>query len=158
MNDKIPDEDFRQLTDYLKSVVLRALDDCEDKPIAIGVRLLVRDGHCHVLPPTWAPAKATDGTTGQEPVETSEPVVEVMEVGSKIVVTAELPGMSEEHVRTWQEGFTLVINALDGQRSYRRAVALPEIPLDMEAMSFRHGVLDISFGPKSGMEAGSLYG
>ncbi|HDS62563.1 MAG TPA: hypothetical protein ENN52_00205 [Methanofollis liminatans] len=155
MIDKIPDEDFRALTDYLKSMVLRALEDTEDKPVAIGVRLLVRDGHCHVLPPTWAPAHPIDG---EESGEISEPAVEVMEVGDRIVVTAELPGMSEEHVRTWQEGSTLIINALDGLRRYRRAVALPEVPLEVEATSFRNGVLDISFGLKSDMEAGDLYG
>jgi len=158
MNDKIPDEDFRQLTDYLKSAVLRALEDTEDKPVAIGVRLLVRDGRCHVLPPTWAPAKTSEGAADPAPEEIGEPVVEMMEVGGRIVVTAELPGMSEEHVRTWQEGSTLIINALNGRRHYRRAVALPEIPLDMEAVSFKNGILDISFGPKSGMETGDLYG
>jgi hypothetical protein len=82
MNDKIPDEDFRALTDYLKGMVLRALEDTDDKPVAIGVRLLVRDGHCHVLPPTWAPARPTDGAIDPEAVEHGEPVVEVMEIGA----------------------------------------------------------------------------
>ncbi|MDK2973833.1 MAG: GvpH [Methanofollis sp.] len=154
MSDKIPDEDFRQLTDYLKGMVLRALEDCEDKPIAIGVQLLVRDGHCLVLPPTWAPAKTDDV---QAWTETDEPAVEMIEVGGRVVVTVELPGMSEEDLLTRQDGSTLVIDARDDRRHYRLDVSLPETPLDMEAISFRHGVLEIVLGPESDTESRYLY-
>ncbi|TAJ45621.1 Hsp20/alpha crystallin family protein [Methanofollis fontis] len=152
MKKTIPDEDFQQLTEYIKGMVLDALNDNDDKPIAVGIRVLVREGHCHVLPPTWRPAQAEDGATGEEVPEEIEPRVEVTEAGKELIVTADLPGVSEEGIRVWQDGCTVHIVAEDGQRRYRRVVDLPPVTLDVEAMSYHNGVLDLVFSPRKRAE------
>jgi HSP20 family molecular chaperone IbpA len=153
MSQDIPEEDFRQLSDYIRQMVSRAQDEYENKPIAFGIYMMIRDGHCHVLPPTWSPMKAL---TGSEGTGADEPAVEVHQVGGETVVTAALPGVTADSVRVWQEDAALHIAAEDGEQRYYTTVALPSPALAVERMSFKHGVLEVVVGPSGMAEIGDI--
>lgn len=153
MSQDIPEEDFRQLGDYIRQMVSRAQDEYENKPVAFGIYMMIRDGHCHVLPPTWSPMKAL---TGSEGTEANEPAVEVHQIGGETVVTAALPGVTADGVRVWQEAAALHIAAEDGDQRYYTTVALPSPALAVERMSFKHGVLEVVVGPSGMAEIGDI--
>lgn len=153
MSQDIPEEDFRQLSNYIRQMVGRAQDEYKNKPVAFGLYMMIRDGHCHVLPPTWSPMKEL---TGEEGTAANEPAVEVHQVGGETVVTAALPGVAADGVRVWQEGATLHIAAEDGDRRYYTTVSLSSPALSVERMSFKHGVLEVVVGPPGMAEVGDF--
>ncbi|MBP2146882.1 HSP20 family molecular chaperone IbpA [Methanofollis sp. W23] len=144
---KIPEDDFEQLNEYIRRMVYRAMAEGDGRSIAFRVDLMIQEGRCHVLPPVWSPT----GERGVPEDDEDQPkcLVEVQETERQFLVTAELPGMREEEIRVWQEGSTLHIDAANGETQYRKQVELPRFDFQVDWMTFRHGILEVAFGPAS---------
>ena len=57
--------------------------------------------------------------------ETIEPVTDLFDEGDYLRIVAELPGMSEEKIRTELNNDTLVISAFEKGRKYQKTISLP---------------------------------
>ncbi|QYZ79272.1 Hsp20/alpha crystallin family protein [Methanofollis formosanus] len=145
MYSEIPDEDFQQLSEYIRRMVCRAMAEGDGRSIAFRVDLMIEEGRCHVLPPVWSPMGKRGMAEDDEGRD--EPWVEVQEAEEQFLVAAEIPGMREEEIRVWQEGSVLHIDAANGEQAYRKQVELPPSALQVEWMTYRNGVLEVAFGP-----------
>lgn len=67
----------------------------------------------------------TDRESGRAVVqEVREPVVDVFEEESHVLIVAEMPGISEEEVQIEVEGDLLIITAAHGEKQYRKEILL----------------------------------
>ncbi len=76
--------------------------------------------------------------------EVREPIVDVFDEADAILVVVELPGVSEDAVRTDVKGDILIVTAEEGQRKYSKEVLLPAV-VDPETLSsvYKNGVLEL---------------
>lgn len=85
--------------------------------------------------------------TGKGPVfeDVREPLVDVFDEADTVVVTAELPGVSEEEISLSVVGANLVLTTT-GRHRYAKDVALPE-GIDTASLerSHRNGILQVKF-------------
>ncbi|MCG6939863.1 MAG: Hsp20/alpha crystallin family protein [Thiohalocapsa sp.] len=89
-----------------------------------------------------------DETTGASTVhEVTEPMVDVFEEGGHVQVVAEMPGVGEDDVELELHGDVLSIQAVHGEKKYRKEVLLPK-SFDADAMSHscRNGILEVRLG------------
>ena len=76
--------------------------------------------------------------------EVREPVVDVFEEESHVLVVAEMPGISAADVRIEVEGDLLTVSAEHGDKKYRKEVLLPEsIPREKIQITCNNGVVEI---------------
>jgi HSP20 family protein len=76
--------------------------------------------------------------------EVREPVVDVFEEESHVLVVAEMPGISAADVRIEVEGDLLTVVAERGDKKYRKEVLLPEsIPKEKIQITCNNGVVEI---------------
>lgn len=95
-----------------------------------------------------------DDRTGQPVVhEVREPMVDVFEEESDILVIAEMPGVGAEDVHLELDGDILRITAEKGAKKYRKEVLLPDdCGAGVPSHTCRNGVLEIRVQRKSGKE------
>jgi len=75
--------------------------------------------------------------------EVHEPMVDVFDEGSEIVVTAELPGARENEITIEQRDAVLAIES-QGERRYAKEVVLPgAIDRSSVRKKYNNGVLEI---------------
>jgi HSP20 family protein len=85
--------------------------------------------------------------TAKGPVveEVREPIVDVFDEESRILVIAELPGVSEDNIKVEVTGDILNITASNGDRKYAREVLLPgRVKPETMKTIYRNGVLEIT--------------
>jgi HSP20 family protein len=86
--------------------------------------------------------------TNEGPVvsETREPLVDVFDEGSEIVVVAEVPGVREQDIHTELTGDVLALSATGEKRKYQKEILLPEV-VDSAAhqQSYQNGYLELRF-------------
>ena len=89
----------------------------------------------------------SDKQTGQPVVhEVREPMVDVFEEPDHVLIVAELPGISEEHLQLELRDDILVIAAEHGEKKYRKEVLLPAaFAAEKMSRSCRNGVLEVRF-------------
>jgi len=79
-------------------------------------------------------------------IEEREPLVDVFETDSEVVVVAEMPGVEKEKidVKVTEDGKTLIISASNEDRKYYKEVDLPAKvdPLSAKA-TYKNGVLEV---------------
>jgi len=79
-------------------------------------------------------------------IEEREPLVDVFETDSEVVVVAEMPGVEKEKidVKVTEDGKTLIISASNEDRKYYKEVDLPVKvdPLSAKA-TYKNGVLEV---------------
>ena len=82
-------------------------------------------------------------TEGAEVVDVREPLIDVFDEGSEIVIAAELPGAKEDAIDVDVQGDVLAIST-SGERRYAKEVLLPS-PVDAASMrrSFKNGLLEL---------------
>jgi HSP20 family protein len=75
--------------------------------------------------------------------EVREPLVDIFDEDSEIVITAELPGVLESEIRTSVEGDVVTIET-KGERHYAKEILLPEaVSAKSLRQSYNNGVLEI---------------
>jgi HSP20 family molecular chaperone IbpA len=102
-----------------------------DRPIIIGMQIIITPG---------APGPGREGT---------EPEIEVHTFGNRVTLVTELPGMSAEDVQVLFREDRVYIWAKDHQRHYRASARVPPAQEDTIGISFRNGVLEVSYSPLS---------
>ena len=80
----------------------------------------------------------------------SEPAVEVHRINDEVKVIAELPGITRESLHLTIDGNKLLIDADAGTRQYHTTTTLPPVDPDSMQVSFRNGVLEVTFGILAG--------
>ena len=85
--------------------------------------------------------------TTQGPVveEVREPIVDIFDEEERILVIAELPGVSEGQVKIEVAGDILNLTASDGDRKYAKEILLPsKVKPQPVKSSYRNGILEIT--------------
>lgn len=97
-----------------------------------------------------------DTASGPAVSDTREPLVDVLDEGSAVVVIAEMPGVDEKDIRTEVQGNVLRITAATGQRKYRKEVDLPAgVEPQGVVSSYRNGVLEVRLAKHGDGKAGN---
>jgi len=80
---------------------------------------------------------------GPEVVDVREPLIDVFDEGSEIVIAAELPGVKEDAIEVEIRGDVVALSS-SGERRYAKEVLLPSA-VDAASMrrSFKNGLLEL---------------
>jgi HSP20 family molecular chaperone IbpA len=130
MNETPHDEN--SLEDMIRKIMELSGDG---QPIVIGMKIII--GGC---PHGSNPLARGDGT---------EPEIEIQEVGDRIVLSTELPGISPEQIQVLFREDRVFIWAKDPDRHYRASREVPPAIKGSVEISFRHGVLEVSYLPSA---------
>jgi HSP20 family molecular chaperone IbpA len=104
----------------------------QNRPIIIGMQIIIPpSGGDHPLP-------RGDGT---------EPEIEVHTFGNRVTLITELPGMSPDNIQVLFREDRVYIWARDEERNYRASARVPPAAKETVEISFRHGVLEVSYTP-----------
>jgi len=81
--------------------------------------------------------------------EEREPIVDVFDEEKEVLILAEIPGVSEEKIKTQIKGDILTIEAKDSDRKYYKEVVLPKNsdPSTLKS-KYKNGVLEIKIEKK----------
>jgi HSP20 family molecular chaperone IbpA len=124
------DNDFTGIDELIRRIIAESQNQGNEKPILIGIKVVI------MQPPAGlAAAPETDHA----------PDVEIHRVGNEVKLITDLPGMSAENVQVLFRGTTVHIRACDGSRSFETSAEVPPADRDSVAISFRHGVLEVSY-------------
>jgi HSP20 family protein len=85
--------------------------------------------------------------TAKGPVveEVREPIVDVFDEADRILVIAELPGVSENKIKIEVAGDILNLSASDTERKYTKEILLPgKVKPDSVRTSYKNGILEIT--------------
>ena len=85
--------------------------------------------------------------TAKGPVveEVREPMVDVFDERDRILVIAELPGVSEDEIKIEVAGDILNLTASDSDRKYAREILLPgKVKADSVKTSYKNGILEVT--------------
>jgi len=79
--------------------------------------------------------------------ELQEPIVDVLDEGSALLVIAELPRLTDADIRVELKEARLVLSAVAGKRTYRKEIWLPSHPDPKKVRSsFHNGIVEIQVG------------
>jgi HSP20 family molecular chaperone IbpA len=130
MNETPHDE--KSLEDMIRQIMEMSGDG---RPIIIGMKIII--GGC----PNGANPLARGDAT--------EPAIELHSVGDRVVLSTELPGISPEQVQVLFREDRVFIWAKDPDRQYRASRKVPPATKGSIEISFRHGVLEVSYLPSA---------
>jgi HSP20 family protein len=84
-----------------------------------------------------------------------EPLVDVVDRGDSVTVTAEMPGVDKEHIDLEVQNTALVISVESDSRRYYKEIELPaEVDFDSARASYKNGILDIEFDKRENPKKG----
>jgi HSP20 family molecular chaperone IbpA len=106
------------------------------RPIVIGMKIII--GAC------------PDGANPISRGDATEPEIEIHPVGDRIVLSTELPGISPEQIQVLFREDRVYIWAKDPDRQYRASREVPPAIKGSVEISFRHGLLEVSYLPTHG--------
>ena len=76
--------------------------------------------------------------------EEREPIVDVFDEKDHILVIAELPGVSEEDIKTELKGDILNISTQDKEKKYKKEILLPSrVETDPISSIYKNGILEL---------------
>jgi HSP20 family molecular chaperone IbpA len=134
MSDKTNDA-TKRIEEMLRELMQQA-EEGDGHPIFIGMKIIVPPGSFPGIPPAGGPGSRGNST---------EPVIEVHRLGSHVTLVTELPGMSAENVQVLFRDNRVFIWAKDQERQYRTSAEVPPADKKTVEISFRHGVLEVSY-------------
>jgi|APHig6443717497_1056834.scaffolds.fasta_scaffold307278_1 hypothetical protein len=144
-----PDENFRNIGEIIRKMLEQAGMSDHPAPVIFNFRIYVNMPVCPAGQQNLAPSRS----------HTIEPEVEVQRVGNEVILATELPGVSPEDVKVMFSGSTVHIKAGDGDLKYQTTADVPPAEKDSVSVSFRHGVLEVTYreqfretGPSAGDE------
>ena len=86
-----------------------------------------------------------DTVKGPVVEEVREPIVDVFDEDGRILVIAELPGVSEDQIRVEVAGDILNLTASDSHRKYAKEILLPgKVKADCVKTAYKNGILEIT--------------
>ena len=134
-----PNDAFRKLQELLEQMIHDSIEQGNFMARPMGFTIVIRGTGPFPtgFPPGHAPPQENGGIL--------EPHVEVHEADGEVLVLAELPGISEEHVRLDLEPGGLRISATDGDRQFVGRAELPAVEHGSPVVSCRNGVLEVRF-------------
>ena len=127
--------DEKKLEELVRQIMEQSGDG---RPLIIGMKIVIAG------PPGGTPLLSRGDTT--------EPEIELHRIGDRVVLTTELPGMAPEQVQVLFREDRVFIWAKDPDRQYRASREVPPAIKGSAEITFRHGVLEVSYLPR---EAGS---
>jgi HSP20 family molecular chaperone IbpA len=130
-----PDDNFRNIGEIIRKMLEQAGMNEHPAPIIFNFRIFVNMPGCPAAKQNQAPARN----------DTIEPEVEVQRVGNEVILVTELPGVSPEDVKVMFSGSTVHIKAGDGNLKYHTTADVPPAEKDSVSVSFRHGVLEVTY-------------
>lgn len=96
----------------------------------------------------------SDGSMAERQFEEKDPMLDINETDSEVMVTMELPGFRKEGIELYLNGNSLVVKAKNEEREAEKVIPLPAA-VDEESIkaTYRNGVLDVSMKKsKTGMK------
>ena len=130
MNETPHDE--KSLEDVIRTIMELSGDG---RPVFIGMKIII--GGC---PGGVNPLLRGDAT---------EPEIEIHSVGDRVVLSTELPGLSPEQIQVLFREDRVFIWAKDPERQYRASREVPPATRGSVEISYRHGVLEVSYLPST---------
>jgi HSP20 family molecular chaperone IbpA len=103
------------------------------RPVVIGIKIII--------------GEAPDGANPIARGDATEPEIEIHPVGDHIVLSTELPGISPEQVQVLFREDRVYIWAKTPDRQYRASRKVPPATKGSVEISFRHGLLEVSYLP-----------
>jgi hypothetical protein len=134
-----PDDNFRNIGEIIRKMLEQAGMSEHQAPIIFNFRIFVNVPGCPNLPPQMI---------STSPVRPVEPEVEVQRVDGEVKLVTELPGISPEDVQVMFSGSKVHIRAGDGIRRYQTSAEVPPAQKDSVSVTFRHGVLEVTYQEK----------
>jgi len=131
-----PDENFRNIGEIIRKMLEQAGMSDHPAPVIFNFRI-------YVNMPVHPGAEQNQLFTARN--STIEPEVEVQRVGNEVILVTELPGVSPEDVKVMFSGSTVHIKAGDGDLKYHTTADVPPAEKDSVSVSFRHGVLEVTY-------------
>jgi HSP20 family molecular chaperone IbpA len=122
--------DEKTLEDVIRAIMEMAGNG---RPIMIAMKIIIGG-----LPEGANPLARGDAT---------EPEIEIYPVGDRIVLSTELPGIAPEQIQVLFKEDRVYIWAKDPDRRYRASRKVPPATKESVEISFRHGVLEVSYLP-----------
>jgi HSP20 family molecular chaperone IbpA len=124
--------DEKSLEDLIRKILEMSGDG---RPMVIGMKIIIGG-----YPPDANPFARGDAT---------EPEIELHSIGDRIVLSTELPGTSPEQIQVLFKEDRVYIWAKNPDRQYRASRKVPPASEGSVEISFRHGVLEVSYLPSA---------
>ena len=134
-----PDDNFRNIGEIIRKMLEQAGMSEHPAPVIFNFRIYV-NMPVHQGMQEYPPPARND---------TIEPEVEVQQIGNEVILATELPGVSPEDVKVMFSGSTVHIKAADGDLKYHTTADVPPAEKDSVSVSFRHGVLEVTYREQS---------
>jgi HSP20 family molecular chaperone IbpA len=128
MNDTPHDE--KGLEEVIRKIMELSGDG---RPFVIGMKIIIGG-----YPRGANPLSRGDAT---------EPEIEIQTIGDRVVLSTELPGISPEQIQVLFREDRVFIWAKDPDRQYSTSRKVPPAKKGSVEISFRHGVLEVSYSP-----------
>ncbi|HNQ29845.1 MAG: hypothetical protein A4E36_02129 [Methanoregulaceae archaeon PtaB.Bin009] len=130
-----PKDTERTLEEMLRHLMQAAQGGGDSRPLFIGMKIIVPPAGDSPTPPQKARGDSTESP------------IEVHRVGDRVMLVTEMPGMTPENIQVMFRGDRVFIWARDQERHYQGSATVPPSQKGSEEISFRHGVLEVSYLP-----------
>lgn len=129
-----PEDIPETLEEMLRHLMQAALSG-EPRPLFVGMKIIVPPGGDFPRPP-----QKTRG-------DSTEPEIEVHRVGDRVVLVAEMPGIEPGNINVMFRDNRVFLWASDQDRHYQGSARVPPARKGSEEISYRHGILEVSYLP-----------
>ncbi|HOT03551.1 MAG TPA: hypothetical protein PK069_05175 [Methanolinea sp.] len=129
-----PEDSHKTLEEMLRNL-MQAAQAGDSRPLFIGMKIVLPPGGDFPSPPQRARGDSTESP------------IEVHHVGNRVMLITEMPGMTPENIQVMFRGDRVFIWARDQERHYQGSATVPPVQNGSEEISFRHGVLEVSYIP-----------
>lgn len=134
--------DSRKTLEEIVRQLIAAAHEGKISPVFVGMNVVITPGGDSPFPLQHARG---DGT---------EPEIEVQSVGDRVLLVTEMPGLPPESIRVLFRGDRVFVWGKYGERQYRSSARVPPPSEGSEEITYRHGVLEISYVPLAEHDAG----
>ncbi|MCQ8894438.1 MAG: hypothetical protein NQU46_07405 [Methanolinea sp.] len=135
-------DDMKKTIEEMVRQLMAAANDGRIQPVFVGMKVIVSPGGGGPLPPQKARGDSVD------------PGIEIHRVGKRVMLVTEMPGVSSENVRVLFRDDRVYIWAREGEIHYKSSARVPHPLKGSEEMTFRHGVLEVTYLPEEDGDQG----
>lgn len=134
-----PEDAHKTLEEMLRNL-MQAAQAGDSRPLFIGMKIVLPPGGDFPTPPQRARGDSTESP------------IEVHHVGNQVMLVTEMPGMTPENIQVMFRDDRVFIWARDQERHYQGSATVPPAKKGSEEISFRHGVLEVTYIPLAGKD------
>ncbi len=131
-------EDIPKTLEEMLRRLMESIQPGDTHPIFIGMKI--------VFPTGGDTPGSGEGSRG----DATDLAIEVHRMGDRVVLVTEMPGMPRENIHLLFRDDRIFVWGRDQQRHYKGSATIPPAQEGSEEISFRHGVLEISYIPEQG--------